>query len=156
MNLCHRNYGIDYEITNVSSLCADASHVSNMIQPLLSFTMRTRDAVNLLFHVINIKQISLYSWNELSGPFWYPIRHVTARWHELLEARKYVFGVFRPVWHLAGVTTKAFLSHLSFFQYIKTAFPCIDGILPKGPYPPCLRMADRAFLAGYPRYMDSY
>ena len=21
----------------------------------------------------------------------------------------------------------------------------IDGILPKGPYPPCLRMADRAF-----------
>ena len=28
----------------------------------------------------------------------------------------------------------------------------IDGILPKGPYPPGLRMADRALLAGYPRY----
>ena len=28
----------------------------------------------------------------------------------------------------------------------------IDGILPKGPYPPCLRMADRALLAGYLRY----
>ena len=27
-----------------------------------------------------------------------------------------------------------------------------DGILPKGPYPPCLRMADRALLAGYPRW----
>ena len=27
----------------------------------------------------------------------------------------------------------------------------IEGILPKGPYPPCLRMADRALLAGYPR-----
>ena len=26
-----------------------------------------------------------------------------------------------------------------------------DGILPKGPYPPCLRMADRALLTGYPR-----
>ena len=26
-----------------------------------------------------------------------------------------------------------------------------EGILPKGPYPPCLRMADRALLAGYPR-----
>ena len=26
-----------------------------------------------------------------------------------------------------------------------------DGILPKGPYPPCLHMADRALLAGYPR-----
>ena len=31
-------------------------------------------------------------------------------------------------------------------------YPHIDGILPKGPYPPCLRMADRALLAGYPRY----
>ena len=30
--------------------------------------------------------------------------------------------------------------------------PYIEGILPKGPYPPCLRMADRALLAGYPRY----
>ena len=29
--------------------------------------------------------------------------------------------------------------------------PYLDGILPKGPYPPCLRMADRALLAGYPR-----
>ena len=28
----------------------------------------------------------------------------------------------------------------------------INGILPKGPYPPCLRMAERALLAGYPRY----
>ena len=31
-------------------------------------------------------------------------------------------------------------------------WPFIEGILPKGPYPPCLRMADRALLAGYPRY----
>ena len=29
----------------------------------------------------------------------------------------------------------------------------IEDILPKGPYPPCLRMADRALLAGYHRYM---
>ena len=28
-----------------------------------------------------------------------------------------------------------------------------EGILPKGPYPPCLRMAERAILAGYPRYV---
>ena len=27
----------------------------------------------------------------------------------------------------------------------------IEGILSKGPYPPCLRMANRALLAGYPR-----
>ena len=30
----------------------------------------------------------------------------------------------------------------------------INVILPKGPYPPCLRIADRALLAGYPRYID--
>ena len=28
-----------------------------------------------------------------------------------------------------------------------------EGILPKGPYPPCLRMADRTLLAGYPRFI---
>ena len=28
-----------------------------------------------------------------------------------------------------------------------------DGILPKGPYPTCLRMADKALLAGYPRFL---
>ena len=33
--------------------------------------------------------------------------------------------------------------------------PCVDCILPKGPYPPCLRMADRALLAGYPRCLFS-
>ena len=34
--------------------------------------------------------------------------------------------------------------------------PQIEGILPKGPYPPCLRMADRALLAGYPRIGNSF
>ena len=37
-----------------------------------------------------------------------------------------------------------------------TALPLIEGILPKGPYPPCLRMADRALLAGYPRHMVTH
>ena len=31
-----------------------------------------------------------------------------------------------------------------------------EGILPKGPYPPCLRMADRALSAGYPRFERCY
>ena len=31
----------------------------------------------------------------------------------------------------------------------------IDGIMQKGPYPPCLRMADKALLAGYPRLIRS-
>ena len=36
--------------------------------------------------------------------------------------------------------------------YLRLQHKNIDGILPKGPYPPCLRMADRALLAGYPRH----
>ena len=30
----------------------------------------------------------------------------------------------------------------------------IEGILPKGPYLPCVSMAGRALLAGYPRYVN--
>ena len=30
----------------------------------------------------------------------------------------------------------------------------IEGILPKGPYLPCVSMAGRALLAGYPRYLS--
>ena len=32
----------------------------------------------------------------------------------------------------------------------------LEGILLKGPYPPCLHMADRALLAGYPRSVSGY
>ena len=30
-----------------------------------------------------------------------------------------------------------------------------EGILPKGPYPPCLRMTDRGLLAGYPQFVST-
>ena len=36
------------------------------------------------------------------------------------------------------------------FCEFRLGFMFYFGILPKGPYPPCLRMADRALLAGYP------
>ena len=36
---------------------------------------------------------------------------------------------------------------------IKNILPGIEGILPKGPYRPCVSMAGRALLAGYHRYM---
>ena len=41
---------------------------------------------------------------------------------------------------------------LHYVRYYRQSKADIEGILPKGPYPPCLRMADRALLAGYPRY----
>ena len=38
------------------------------------------------------------------------------------------------------------------YQTGKHVYSYIDGILPKGLFPPCLRMADSALLAGYPRH----
>ena len=35
-------------------------------------------------------------------------------------------------------------------------FLYIEGILPKGHYPPCWRLTDRALLAGYPRYVKTW
>ena len=43
---------------------------------------------------------------------------------------------------------------LSKCLYCHSQYPKIESILPKGPYSPCLRMADRALLAGYPRNMN--
>ena len=40
-----------------------------------------------------------------------------------------------------------------YFDNVSSVFHWFDGILPKGPYPPCLRMTDRALLAGYHRIM---
>ena len=39
------------------------------------------------------------------------------------------------------------------WSHSSAVHPIIDGILPKGLYPPCLRMADRALLAWYYRYI---
>ena len=40
-----------------------------------------------------------------------------------------------------------------YFHFPANHLSYIDGILPKGPYPPRLRMADRALLAGYYRHI---
>ena len=40
------------------------------------------------------------------------------------------------------------------YRYVWKSQWYIEGILSKGSYPPCLRMTDRALLAGYPRYLD--
>ena len=42
-------------------------------------------------------------------------------------------------------------------QYRWKHYLChFEGVLLKGPYPPCLRMVDRALLAGYPRFGRGY
>ena len=40
-------------------------------------------------------------------------------------------------------------------QTMTSSCTYIEGILPKGPYLPCVSMAGRALLAGYPRIMDT-
>ena len=52
--------------------------------------------------------------------------------------------------HTQFVSVNVYLGHVS---CITRPIFYIDGILPKGPYPPCFRMADRALLEGYPLYM---
>ena len=59
--------------------------------------------------------------------------HFTQTLHQSLFHAEYMRGWFKNSW----------ISQ-------KTVHHTIDGILLKGPYPPCLRMADRALLAGYP------
>ena len=51
-----------------------------------------------------------------------------------------------------GLTKKksALFLPIGWHFWVPGHFECI---LPKGPYPPCLRMADRALLAGYPRFL---
>ena len=55
-------------------------------------------------------------------------------------------------WHLHATeyTCMFSASRLLIVMYLS-----VEGILPKGPYLPCLRMADRAILVGYPRYLSN-
>ena len=48
-----------------------------------------------------------------------------------------------------------FIISLYFYWYVNASMDIlhIEGILPKGPYLPCVSMVGRALLAGYPRYV---
>ena len=70
------------------------------------------------------------------------------------------FKLYRSYEHGEGVfakddkMTKHVESHVRTVGEEQLWYMYIEGILPKGPYPPCLRIADRALLAGYLRYMN--
>ena len=53
------------------------------------------------------------------------------------------------------LTTKINIMWLLIITTSSAGYTHIDGILPKRPYLPCLRMTYRAFLAEYPRCMGS-
>ena len=52
------------------------------------------------------------------------------------------------------IKKKIILLHMQ--KYLNTKHFYIEGILPKGPYPPCFHMADRALLAGYTKFIMFY
>ena len=70
-------------------------------------------------------------------------------------------SIFRTVTSKWGNNTKFLFNFLSFWRILpgkmitglNVHILYMEGILSKGPYPPCLRMADRALLAGYPQYI---
>ena len=68
------------------------------------------------------------------------------RWHQSPRWHNDIWEVIRMTYSIWYIVRSIILSSGRYCN--------IDGILPKGPYPPCLRMADRALLAGYPRYMS--
>ena len=67
-------------------------------------------------------------------------------------------AISRDIRFASGIKFKPTEIYSSQFQYGVNVFlkyqmnAISDGILPKRPYPPCLRMADRALLAGSPSY----
>ena len=86
--------------------------------------------------------------------YWYimSLHQQTYAYYPLICQILYLQMLFYKLW---WVTLFRWLMHKSYNDVKRhLVFPYIDGILPKGPYPPCLRMADRALLAGYPRYMS--
>ena len=53
----------------------------------------------------------------------------------------------------SGLWTSADSMMTKFYVIYMYVVTYIEGILPKGPYLPCVSMAGRALLAGYHRYM---
>ena len=56
-------------------------------------------------------------------------------------------GIYKLMIHYIEVRGSDHTAH----RCLQQVLLYVDGILPKRPYPPCIRMADRALLAEYPR-----
>ena len=67
---------------------------------------------------------------------------IRIRWFSKKLSRKYFIAVFTDSGNLRA-------------EWWPICRPYIEGILPKGPYLPCVSMAGRALLAGYPRYIGA-
>ena len=75
--------------------------------------------------------------------------HVYGNYYEIAHNGTHMYGS----WYEIAVTCIEFLTLVHFDKWYLDGIlrmadkaPALDGILQKGPYPPCLRMADRALL----------
>ena len=88
-------------------------------------------------------------WRLTSRPCLCSNHHST--WAQLMDhhfSSKWQHFQFTVNW--IGYIKKHGWQSKSLLLKLQRLFPVIKGILPKGPYLPCLPMADRALLAGYP------
>ena len=75
--------------------------------------------------------------------------HQTITWINVDKSSVRSCGIYPRA--ISQEVMKMSICKMSLKIALSKLLPHFDGILPKGPYLPCLRMADRALLAGYPQ-----
>ena len=82
---------------------------------------------------------------------WLNQDHVFASLNNMMKREIKVMFIYRLKKFVSKYKYSGAFSELHIITFINT-FPYMEDILPKGPYLPCLSMADRALLAEYHRY----
>ena len=71
-------------------------------------------------------------------------------WYDMHKVLKVTRSIISDNVTPTMVQSNHIIALLYFTEVLIIEIAQFNGILPIGPYPPCLRMADRAHLAGYP------
>ena len=134
------------------------SHFQNQCKIIVNWTFG-KNFIEIL------KQNTTFFWSKLSLKMSSPKRqpfclslHVLSQWLPYKAQYIAIYINFQDAQQLAewrqGMVCPLQVRSLMWILY-SSLFYYIQSILPKGPYLPCLRMADRALLAGYPQYILS-
>ena len=145
-----KDHLIDPMVDRSAKYMWKVSCIPNAGQQLLSMKYRSHIMILIKTFVFKVQCSHRFHWNGkvhtqiILSSFW------------VLNAVISIAGDAKVI----GETTFSFRYTVHHKGYLCTMFTLcyglaqayFEGILPKGPYPPCLRMADRALLAGYPRF----
>ena len=112
---------------------------------------RTCNGIEIdLTYILGHNTIVIFRTMEREVKTWHSIIHVAQNHNTLLQNRATKWPEMFAIQIYANILDTR-------YKYWSGTHACriryIQGILPKGRYPPCLRMADRALPAGYPRYI---